>query len=324
MKAIPAILVVSLLLIVPNLSYAAEEPADAQLIPGEKQMLDFYRTQSRWSDPGDFAGLYDGLPDDIPGIVQCVQGALIHGGLLWLYKLEPSEAQAEGSQIRETKELLRRIKRLEDKPLLAPRPMEKRMVVNCRQFAVLTCSILRHKGIPARARAGYALYTWGRGKYENHWICEYWNANERRWVQVDAQIDDPQRKLMRIDFNTLDMPKGKYVTAGEGWRLYRGGKVPVENFGLGMKDGWAAIGWDMVMHNVICDTMALNKDEFLPWDFNPYWEKKQEEISADDMAVIDKAAALAADLENRWGEMREFYESRPNLHMPEGYRKKWD
>lgn len=285
-------------------------------------MLDFYRTHSPWTEPGKHRPMYDGAGDKIADVVQSVQNVLIHGGLLWLYKVSPSEQQTGGQDIRRTEELLDRIARLDSRPLNAVRPQEARLVVNCRQFAVLTSSILRQKGIPARARAGYALYTWGRGKYENHWICEYWQATERRWVQVDAQLDGKQKDLMRISFDTTDMPEGEFVTAGEGWRRYRNGTVPVEAFGLGGKDGWNGIGWGMVMSNVTCDFMALNKDELLPWDVPPYWSnKKQSEMSLDDMGLLDDLAVCNTDLGAKWSQLRELYRDRDVLHMPKGFDK---
>jgi len=283
-------------------------------------MLDFYRTHSPWTDPGEHQVMFEGIPDDIPSIVESVQAVLIHGGLVWLYKLEPSEAQDNGFKIRRTDKLLRQINSLGKTGLGIHRPKEKRLLVNCRQFAVLTCSILRHKGIPARARAGYSLYTWGTGKYENHWICEYWNQNDQRWVRVDAQIDAQQKSLMRIDFDTLDMPKGKFVAAGEAWKGYRDGKVPLETFGVGGKDGWNAIGWQMVMENVTCDIMALNKMELLPWDVNPYWVKKEEEMTAGDITLIEKAASLSIHVNTHWSDMRKFYEGHQILRMPEGFQ----
>ncbi|MBN1919545.1 MAG: transglutaminase domain-containing protein [Verrucomicrobia bacterium] len=295
------------------------EPQESSPRGGNKAMLDFYRTQSAWTDAGKFEGMYASIPDDVASIVEAVQGVLIHGGLVWLYELEPSEAQQGGFSIRKTDELLARIKALDDAGLDVPRPREKRLVVNCRQFAVLTCSILRAKGIPARARAGYALYTWRDGKYENHWICEYWNKDEVRWIQVDAQIDAKQREFFRIDFDTLDMPKGRFVVAADGWRLFRDGKVPPENFGVGGGDGWNAMGWGMAMANVTCDMLALNKVELLPWDTPPFAEKTEDEMSPEDMALIEEAAELTMDIDTRWPEMRQFYERRAAFHMPEGF-----
>jgi hypothetical protein len=284
-------------------------------------MLEFYRTQSPWTDPGEYEGMYAKIPDDVGSIVEAVQGAVVHGGLLWLYKLEPSEAQKGGSDIRRTDELLARIKALDDAGLDVRRPPERRLVVNCRQFAVLTCSILRHRGMPARARAGYALYTWRHGKYENHWICEYWNKDEKRWIQVDAQIDAKQRKIMGIDFDTLDMPKGRFVVAGEGFRCYRDGEVPPENFGVGGGDTWHAMGWTMAMENVTCDMLALNRVELLPWDTPPFAEKAEDQMSPEDMALIEQAAQLTVNVDTRWHDMREFYEKHPAFHMPEGFEQ---
>jgi len=285
-------------------------------------MLDFYRTHSPWTDPGQHQTMFDGIPNEISSIVESVQGVLIHGGLVWLYELNPTKAQDNGFEIRKTEDLLWRINSLDNADLGVRRPKEKLLAVNCRQFAVLTCSILRHKGVPARARAGYALYTWGRGKYENHWICEYWNRDEQRWIQVDPQIDAQQKKLMHIDFNTLDMPRGKFITAGEGWQRYRNGKVKVENFGVGGDGGWLAIGWQMVMGNVTCDIMALNKTELLPWDVNPYWAKKEAEMAPEDTALIEKAATFSNQVDSHWVQMREFYESNPVLRMGEDFEEK--
>lgn len=298
------------------------EPQQLDAQGDNEAMLEFYRTQSPWTDPGEHVAMYEDVPDDVGAIVEAVQGAVVHGGLVWLYELEPSEAQQEGAVIRRTDELLARIKALDDAGLEVHRPPEKRLVANCRQFAVLTCSILRAKGIPARARAGYALYTWRHGKYENHWICEYWNADEKRWVQVDAQIDAKQREIMQIDFDTLDMPKGRFVTAGEGFRSYRDGEVAPENFGVGGGDTWNAMGWTMAMENVTCDLLALNKVELLPWDTPPFAEKAEDEMSPEDMALIEKAAHLTTNVDTHWPDMREFYETHPTFHMPEGFENK--
>jgi len=287
-------------------------------------MLEFYRTQSPWTDPGEHEAMYAEIPDDVASIVKSVQGAVVHGALLWLYGLKPSDAQDGGFKIRRTDELLARIKALDDAGLDVHRPMEKRLVVNCRQFAVLTCSILRQKGIPARARAGYGPYTCvgNDKKYDNHWICEYWSQDEARWIQVDAQIDDKQRKLFKIDFDTLDMPKGQFVVAGKGFQRYRAGEAPAEDFGVYGDSGWVAIGWDMAMPNVTCDMLALNKVELLPWDVPPFGKKTEDEMSPENTALIEHAAQLTVNVNTHWPDMRTFYEQHLTFHMPEGFEEK--
>jgi transglutaminase-like putative cysteine protease len=54
-------------------------------------------------------------------------------------------------------------------------------------------SMLRRQGVPARMRVGYATYTWGEPKLENHFIVEYFNG--QRWVLLDAQMDQAQREF---------------------------------------------------------------------------------------------------------------------------------
>ena len=104
---------------------------------------------------------------------------------------------------------------------------------------MLLCSILREQGIPARTRCGFATYFQG-GWFEDHWICEYWNYQEKRWMRVDSQIDDIKLVSLSIDRNKInffDLPKGVFFPAGVLWKLYRDGFVEgkVEGF-LSEKD----------------------------------------------------------------------------------------
>jgi len=263
----------------------------------DTRMLEYYRAHSEWTDPGTQEEMYQGIPNDVPSIVKAVQGVLTRR-----YR-NPSEAQDKGGRIRKTDELLRRIRVLHDEPIGVTRPMAKRLLVNCRQFAVLTCSLLRHNGIPARVRVGYLIFPSAEVVYESHWICEYWEAAERRWIQIDAQV------------NTIDMPEGRFVTAGEGWRRYRLGEAELKTFGVSRK----SIGWDMVVHSVTKDAMALNKTELLVWDVNPHWSKKP---TASDIEVIDDAAALCREVDSRWQELRDFYDAHPAIRMPADFERK--
>ena len=59
----------------------------------------------------------------------------------------------------------------------------KKTFGTCRDYALLMTSILRYRGIPARARAGFGKY-FTKGRYEDHWVCEYWLTDEDRWVMI--------------------------------------------------------------------------------------------------------------------------------------------
>lgn len=153
-----------------------------------------------------YAPLLEDLPADIPALVRAVQGNLLH--IFWAeaYGVTHTDEQREGVGIRSAAEKLRRIHAANPAPLTTPRPPEARLVGNCRDFSVLLCALLRYHGIPARARCGFGTY-FTPGRYEDHWVCEYWRADEGRWVMVDAQLDALQRDTLKIDFDPLDVPR---------------------------------------------------------------------------------------------------------------------
>ena len=84
-------------------------------------------------------------------------------------------------------------------------------------YTFRTAAILREQGIPARTRVGFATYFTPRFN-EDHWICEYWDPAAGRWIAVDAQLDAFQRGKLRIRFDPLDLPKGRFIYSGEAWQ----------------------------------------------------------------------------------------------------------
>lgn len=108
------------------------------------------------TDPKEYASLFDGLPRKIPALVEVVQGLLIH--IFWAdrYGLElPKERGGREVNLRGVAQKLKRVQELEASPLTIARPLEKKLLGNCRDFSVTLCAMLRHQGVPARARCGF-------------------------------------------------------------------------------------------------------------------------------------------------------------------------
>jgi transglutaminase-like putative cysteine protease len=63
----------------------------------------------------------------------------------------------------------------------------KRVAGTCRHFAVLSCALLRHRGIAAHVRCGFATY-FQPGQGLDHWITEYRDDSGTRWIRVDSEI----------------------------------------------------------------------------------------------------------------------------------------
>ena len=159
----------------------------------QEELLAFYRSPGLFTDLDGFQGEVEGLPCDVAVIARTVQGLLIQEGLLGAYGVSlPAERIAE-KQLHSSVAMLARAMSLDSQAIVSPRIPERRVVGVCRHFATLFVAIMRQKGVPARARCGFANY-FAPGKHVDHWVGEYWNAMEGRWVLVDAQIDDRQRE----------------------------------------------------------------------------------------------------------------------------------
>ena len=72
---------------------------------------------------------------------------------------------------RSVKRLLESIHSLNSQPLNVARQEEKRAIVDGRNFAVLLSGVLRQRGVPSRARCGFATYLEDT-HYQDHWICD--------------------------------------------------------------------------------------------------------------------------------------------------------
>ena len=148
-------------------------------------LLSYYAQPGPLTDPQSCASWLNDLPADIPSLVKVVQGVMVH--IFWAerYGLSLSDQRKDEVNLRFIPKMLARLAALDDRPLTAPRELERKLVGNCRDHSTLLCSILRWQGVPARARCGFGAY-FMPDHYEDHWVCEYWHAAHQRWILVDA------------------------------------------------------------------------------------------------------------------------------------------
>jgi hypothetical protein len=183
----------------------------------------------------------------------------------------------------------------------------------CRHFSVMLCAILRAQGVAARARCGFGAY-FTPDKFEDHWVCEYWNAGQARWILVDAQLDAVQRKLFRPDFDPFDVPRNRFIVAGDAWRMCRAGRAEPDRFGLSHVSGLSGM-W-FIAGNVLRDLASLNRMELLPWDV---WGLMQMNdaglLDGEKGALLDRVAALTLVGDAALPEVRANYED-DRLRVP--------
>ena len=281
---------------------------------------------SYYTEPGPFTAIPDtpanqtfnqtllkDLPRTIPALVEVVQNNLIHVFWAKAYGVELSDERKAEVQFRSVAETLRRIHANDPAPLTIARPPEKKIVHNCRHFSTLLAALLQYQGIPARVRCGFGTY-FIPNHYEDHWVCEYYNTEAGRWIQVDAQLDQLQRDKLQIDFDPLDVPRDRFINGGRAWQMCRQEGVDPDKFGIfDMKGLWFVRG------NMIRDFASLNKMGLLPWDCWGLILAFDESILEDVMTLMDRVAALCEDASkdtSRFDEIRALYDTDERLRVP--------
>ncbi len=277
----------------------------------EMSPLDFYARPSFMTTPGLYADLFAELPQDIPALCGVVQGLLIHQYWAGAYGYTIPEERVPEYRIRDVAAKLDRIVELDSRALFEPRPPDRRLVGNCRDFSLLLVAMLRHKRIPARVRCGFAAYFALRW-YEDHLVSEVWCANEQRWVLVDAQLDDVHRQALRITFDPCDVPTDQFLPGGVAWQMCRSGEADPNRFGYGDVVG----GLPNIRGNLVRDVAFLNKVEVLGWDYWGLIEGQEAGLDEDDLALLDRAAELSLAGNVGFDALRSLYLREMRLRVP--------
>ena len=270
----------------------------------------FYASHSPMTDPGKASALIDPLPNDVAALTRVIQGLGIYDVVARdFYGFEPPENRLSEIHLRPIAERLARMMELDDQPLHIAREPERRALQRCNSFALMLVTMLRAKGVPARSRCGFAAY-FNPPNFEDHWVCEYWDAQDRRWRLADPQIDDVWRARLKIGCDTLDLPRTQFLTASEAWRRCRSGEANEQQFGIsfaGLRGLWFVAG------NLVRDLAALNTMEMAPWDVWGAQPAPQEEF---DLSLFDELAALTRDPDRTFAELTRRYDADDHLRVP--------
>jgi hypothetical protein len=273
-----------------------------------------YAQQSAYSDPGKYATLLDPLPTDIRALTAVVRNVLVH------YRAAGIDFQ--GKRLAEidsrwVEHILATDQSRHDAPLSEPRTQYERVATCCRDYTLLTVAALRHRGVPARSRVGFAEY-FETGFSSDHVIVEHWNGD--RWVFTDAELEPGER----WSFDPADIPylvgaepasEPHFRTAAQAWVAFRAGDLDADRYGvapdLPYRGDW------FIRNYVLIELAHRQRDELLLWD---NWGVMGNDLSGD-LGLIDEIAAqlLAADDGDDAAEreLAERYAADPALHPGE-------
>jgi hypothetical protein len=281
-------------------------------MPTQDIATDYYLQPAVMTTPGRHESLFADLPDGIAALAEVAHGLLIHEFIAGSYGVTLTEERRASVHIRPVSGLLERMMAQDSRPLTVAREPAGRLPGNCRHFTVLAVAMLRAQGTPARARCGFGGY-FGPGTFEDHWVCEYWNQTAQRWALADAQIDDVQLRLFDVDFDLMDVPRDRFLVAGDAWRLCRSGAADPAAFGLSfMKEA----GYWWIAGNLVRDVAALSNMEMLPWDVWGAMPAPDEVIDDQRLALFDRLAELTRDPSATFTDLTAAYAGDDRLRVP--------
>lgn len=275
-------------------------------------LLKFYSAQGVLSDPRSQVACYTGLPTDPSGLARVVQGLLIppYPRLLTMYGVREGEFDNARFGVRRAEDLLRRIQARHPAPLTTPREPKDRVGAICRNYTFLHVSMLRHLGIPARSRVGFAGYLDREGAiWWDHRVTEYWSRERHRWILCDPWIDEVRRKHDGITLDTSDIgTTGRYLLAPDAWRSARRGDRDPTTFG----DNPSDIGMPPLRYALLQDLAYLNKVELLGSDdWGELLTKPESDLTEEDRSFLDDVAANTAEPDANFLAIRSLFDTCP-------------
>ena len=176
-------------------------------------------------------------------------------------------------------------------PLADDRQAVERVQGCCRDHTLLCVAALRHHGVPARSRVGFASYfspTW----HHDHVVVEAWL--DGRWRRFDPEVTEPSAALPDPT-DIAPGPTGPFLTAAHVWTGHRDGSLDVSRFGV---DEGLDIQGDWFVHAYVIGEVAHRfGDELLLWDIWGAMTPDLADAPPADVALVDEIARLllAAD-----------------------------
>lgn len=271
---------------------------------------EFYASPGRHTD-------LTGASVEITGVADAV--AIVQGLLVYdlaakdFYGVDLSPTQMATVNEREAAALIEVAGRIDARPITVPRQPGDRIGGRCNTYTLLTVALLRSAGIAARSRCGFGTY-FVPGFYEDHWVAEYWDADQQRWRMVDAQLDATWQKMLGMDHGAVvEVGPDQFVTAGHAWQAWRRGELDADQCGLSSIDEHGSF-W--IAGNLRLDLAALNKVEMLPWDVWGLGWRPGDQPTEEMLVAFDSVAELTVDPDAHFDDLRARYQTDESLRMP--------
>ncbi|HRH23138.1 MAG TPA: transglutaminase domain-containing protein [Candidatus Magasanikbacteria bacterium] len=292
----------------------------------DKKILTFYKQFGMYTNPGLYQDyLKNDLPDDIKEIGLLMRKSLIHRSSLDegntgtntdlrfgdMTKV-PWWRQTEDDLLQTAPAMLAELFRRDKRGLALQRKAENKLILTCRYTAILVASILKSKGIPCRVRSGHADY-FGAGKVSaDHWINQYWNAKEKRWVTIDV---DGSLSMKNENIDPYEVKEGEFDFPAQTWLAIRKKKInPKRFYNAGGVYGAVTVLWALFydLHSLMNSEIYY---KHLPrMSRLPNFRK----LTESELKKIDHLAKLMLDPDTNFNELQRIYSTNKEYRLLTG------
>ena len=293
----------------------------------KKEILDFYKQTSTYTDLGYYKEFAKKLPDDIDKLCLLQRHQIIHPvvfkdkdirkqeNTFWgdMTKVPITRLDFEDDILPTAQSILAELLR-KNPNYNIKREAKDKVHVTCRGQAILLASILKAKGISARVRSGFAPYiTENTYVGYDHWITEYYDEKENRWKLVDADMHCPDHEL-GFDINVI--PYDKFWFGAEAYLGLRQNKFKHEQIRYASDP--PTYGLKAAIKGLFFDFHALMNNEIIFLHIPKYIDDKQFQLSEDEYIELDNLAKLLLKPNENFEEIRKIWENTPKFRIMSG------
>ena len=291
-----------------------------------KEILEFYKQTSQFTDLGYYKEFAKKLPNDINELCILQRMQIIHpvayddkdirskSKCFWgdMTKVPITRLDYEEDYFPTAQSMIAELLR-KNPDYNIKREAKDKINITCRGQAILLASILKAKGIPARARSGFAPYIKYDGINYDHWITEYYDENENTWRLVDADEHCPDHE-MGFDLNNI--PYDKFIFGANAYLGLRQKTIKPES--ILYSSNPVTLGMKAALRGLFYDLHSLMNNEIIFLHVPKYIKDKDFELSEEEYLELDELARLMLNPNENFKELKEIWNTNIKYRIMQG------
>lgn len=287
-----------------------------------KELLDFYKQTSLYTDLGFYKDFVMNLPDDIRKLCLLQRYQTIHPIDLKgmrnkkdtfygdLTKIPFDRLNFENDLFPTAQSIFAELLRRNSNYTLN-RCEKDKVNICCREQALMLVSTLKAKGIPCRCRSGFANYIYNDNVNYDHWITEYYDKSKNRWVLVDADVC-----CSNPDLNPYDIPRSKFLFGAEAYLGMRNKKYKDNEIYYASDP--ATLGLKAAIRGLFYDFHCLMNNEIIFLHQPKYIVDKDFILDEEEYLELDELALLLLEPDQNFEKIQYIWDNNSKFRIMAG------